>query len=100
MARLRYNALLENWKGAVGNLVLKKRGNTPYLSTRPDFSKRKLSAKQELNNKRFKEAMVHARAINADPVARAPYEVIARSQKREVFRVIMSECLGKKGQEL
>jgi hypothetical protein len=100
MARLRYNALLENWKGAVGDLVLKKRGNTPYLSRRPDFSKRKLSAKQELNCKRFKEAVVRAKAINADPVARAHYEAIARSQKKEVFRVIMSECARNTGQEL
>lgn len=84
--------------------IINKTGSSRSLSTRSPTASFQLSNKalcrRRAINKRFKQEMMQARAINADPVARAPYEASARRQEREVFRVIMPACARNNGQEL
>jgi hypothetical protein len=75
MGRIRYNAIINGVSGKLGNVVLRhtRQGRT-YISSRPDRSKVKLSAKQKKSNEAFSEAVQYAQDILNDPEKNKHYK--------------------------
>jgi len=96
MAKVKYHASLDRFIGEFSGVVYKKRGKTGYVARLPDFSKRKLSPAQLQSLARFREAVVHAKRILADPDARRPYEREAKKKGKTAYNAIISEYLGNK----
>lgn len=93
MATVKLNSVLVHIKGGIGDMVFKKRGNTIYISRRPDFSKRVLSDAQKQCIARFQDAVRHTKQVLADPEARKPYEDSAQKSGKTVFHTVMTEYL-------
>jgi hypothetical protein len=95
MADVQLNAALAAIRGRVGDVVFKKRGGKVYISRRPDFSKRKLSAAQKRSVARFKAAVRLAREVMQDPNAAKPFERLAKKNGKAVYHTIISEYMNR-----
>lgn len=93
MADVQLHEILGAIRGTLGNIVFKKRDGKLYLSRRPDFSKRELSAAQKESVKRFGAAVKHAKKTLADPSTRKLFERAARGNGKTVYSTIISEYL-------
>ena len=60
-------------------MVFKRRGNTWYISQRPDCSRRILSGVQKESNARFRAAVQYAKGVLANPEAGKQYEQTGKS---------------------
>jgi hypothetical protein len=95
MADVQLHQVLRGIRGKVGDVVFKKRGNTLYISRRPDFSKRKLSAAQKKSVARFRAAVRYAQGVLADPHARIPFERAAQKTGKTLYNSIIAEYLNR-----
>jgi hypothetical protein len=95
MADVQLHQVLRRIRGKVGDVVFKKRGNTLYISRRPDFSKRKLSAAQKRSVARFRAAVRYAQGVLADPQARRPFERAAKKAGKTLYNSIIAEYLNR-----
>jgi len=93
MARVKVNPLLLAILGQVGDLVLKERYGSVYLSRKPVFKPREGTDAQKAARERFRRATRYAKTVMADPAARAPYETAARENNRAVKAVIIADFL-------
>ena len=63
MAKVKDNLMVRGISGSVGNLVFRQMpGGSTYVSSKPDFSKRKFSKGQKDHQSRFQMAAAYARA--------------------------------------
>lgn len=93
MAKLILNGFLDRIKGRFGDIVVRKRNGSSFLSrppTRPDVPP---SAAQVDVQNRFKLASAFANSVAGDPVKLAFYEPLALEKKTSVFAVAMSDYL-------
>ena len=93
MATIVLSALLTRARGKIGGLVINKRGSTFYLSSRPDFSKRRLSKAQRQQIVRFKGATAFAKAQLANPTTRRLHEKRAKTKRRSAYHLLISEYM-------
>jgi len=93
MADIQLHAMLRSIRGKVGDVVFKKRGDKLYISRRPDFSKRKLSAAQKESIARFRAAVRYAQEVLNDPESRRPFALAAEKNGRTVYNTIIAEHL-------
>lgn len=91
MAKTTLHPMLRQLRGKVGNLVFRRLYGKTVVSRAPDFSRRKLSAKQKAQIQRFADAVRHARAALADPKTRAAYAVRAKRQSRPLMAVAIRD---------
>jgi hypothetical protein len=91
MAKTTLSPVLRQLRGKVGNLVFRQLYGKTVVSRAPDFSRRKLSAKQQAQVRRFADAVRHARATLADPKTRAAYAVQAKRQSRPLISVAIRD---------
>ncbi|MES2329618.1 MAG: hypothetical protein V4539_08450 [Bacteroidota bacterium] len=74
MARISQNLLATGLSGAVAKqLVFKTYAGKTIVSKFPDMSAVKPSVAQKSRRELFREAVIYARAINNDPVAKQKY---------------------------
>ena len=71
-------------RGKIGNLVFRQVKGKLVVSGAPDFSRRKLSAAQKAQRRRFADAVRRARAGDAAKAAR---------QSRSLYYVLISDYL-------
>ena len=82
MARLAKNSIAYGLRGTIGELVFKTYNGETYLSGKPTFpKKRKLSALQEANCNKFKEAQAYAGQAMRSPEKKAYYLKKAKELK-------------------
>ena len=93
MANVELHAMFNKVRGKVGDFVFKKRGDTLYISSRPDFRKRKLSAAQKRSVARFREAVKHAQNVLSDPQERKPFEKAAKKNRKTAYNTIIAAYL-------
>lgn len=98
MSKIEVNALVNAFRGRLGNIILKKYASGIVVSKRPDRSKVKLSKNQKKANGLFKEAVAYAKAVIKDPEQRKAYEVNLQPGKT-VYHTALADYLRKKGSE-
>ncbi len=96
MAEVKLHESLKAIRGRFGELVFKNRDGKLYISHRPDFSRRKLSAAQKESVARFKAAVRYAQKVLADPQLVKPFREIAKRKRRTVYNVIIATYMKQK----
>lgn len=83
MAEAKDNIVTHGLRGKLGDLIVFKRyGDRTIVSKIPDMSRVKKSAKQKVENNKFREAALYARSQMADPVAKAEYTAKIKGMQR------------------
>lgn len=95
MADVQLHQVLRGIRGKVEGVVFKKRGNTLYISRRPDFNKRKPSAAKKKSVARFRAAVMYAQGVLADPHAPSPFERAAQKTGKTLCNAIIAEYLNR-----
>ncbi len=95
MARVKLNPMFIAIWGKMGNMALKRRGNTFFTSNLPDFSGRVLSAAQVETNTRFRAAVYYAKQVLADPEAAKQYEQRARESGKSVYSTAIADYMAR-----
>jgi hypothetical protein len=93
VATSKLNPALEQLRGKIGGLVFRQVRGKLVVSSAPDFSRRKLSAAQKAQCRRFADAVRHARAVLKDPQRRPTAAAKATRQSRSVYAVLISDYL-------
>lgn len=93
MTKARLHPSLLEFKGAMGDMVFKKRGKKIYVSIKPegtsDPSEKQLA--QKAQRERFKLASAYAKAALADPDVRAIYEERAAEVGQSAFALARTD---------
>lgn len=86
------NSLFAATSGAIGKqLIIKQYADKIVLSGMPDFSRRKLSAKQIANNDRMIEANAYAQTIIADDKQRSEAQVRLNVLRNKLYYALIKE---------
>jgi hypothetical protein len=91
MSRVKFNPLLEQVTGQVGDLVFKRYGSRVILARKPDTSGRVWTPAQEQHREQFRQAALYGKMSSADPVLRAFYEALARAQGKPLFSLMVAD---------
>ncbi len=89
MAKVRTNVVVQGISGGIGRLVFRQMpsGET-YVSSSPDFSKRKFSGKQKDHQSRFRRAVMYAR----DAAKRHPiYATLAKGTVLSPYNIALAD---------
>ena len=87
------NYLLNRASGRLGNIVVKHYDDLTVITTVPDMSRRKLSAKQKEANERMQLAILSARHITGHPERKQRACELLQVPANKVFRAIVKEYL-------
>lgn len=74
MARVIGNVLTQGWSGKLGPVVFRRRGKNTYVVMAPDFSNRVLSARQQEQVSKFRQAVAYAQGVLQSPELKRKYE--------------------------
>ncbi len=86
------NILLKMLRGQIGKqLVIKQWGNKTIVTSYPDMSNRKLSAKQKAVNEKMAEANDYARAILLNAEKTAAAQVRLNVTRNRLYTALISE---------
>ena len=80
--------------GKVGNLLFRRWGNKIVVSAAPDYSKRKVSAKQTAGRQLFKQAAAVAKQRLKDPEWKAACERLAQERHWPLWNAAISLARG------
>jgi len=91
MAKVGKNVLTRGLSGKVGNLVVfRNSGEQTIMSSAPGKRTHPLSEDQLLHRQEFKEAVLYAKSVLADPDKKAEYEAAAKDGE-SAFNVAVSD---------
>lgn len=94
MAKVQGGVFLENIRGRVGDIVVKKMGNKVVVAKRPRWTKKSRTSKRVMrNNALFKEAVQYAQGILKKKKQSEEDEKEARKKGTAVFNVLISKYL-------
>ncbi|MFN0158923.1 MAG: hypothetical protein ACKVRP_12735 [Bacteroidota bacterium] len=93
MADADLHSMFSGISGRMGGFVFKKRNGKVYISQRPDFSKRKLSAAQKKHIDKFREAVAHAKATMKKTSASNSNTRKPRKGEKSNYNAIIAEYL-------
>lgn len=91
MAHVKLNPILEQIRGAVGDLVFKRYEDRVVLSRKPDPSGKPATPAQAAHRERFRQATVYGRLALADPKARTFYAGVAEDRHTPVFALTIAD---------
>lgn len=89
MAKVRTNVIVQGVSGAIGRLIFRLMPNgETYVSSAPDFSKRKFSKGQKEHQSRFQQASLYAR----DAAKRHPiYAAMAKGTVKSPYNIALAD---------
>ncbi|PZR25046.1 MAG: hypothetical protein DI535_20010 [Citrobacter freundii] len=87
------NPLLTGASGKLSNIIVKQYGNKTVITSVPDMSRRKLSAKQKEQNDRMKMAIFYAKSITSNASLKQRAFVFLKVPPNKVFRALVSHFL-------
>ena len=93
MAKLVLNSVLQQLRGSIDNLVVRRTSHGAVLSRRPDMSRVKWSSAQKKQRRLMQEAAQHYRTVMEDPKQAARYRSLAARKKIPVSSLVMGEYL-------
>lgn len=91
MARVKLNPIIEQVRGAVGDLVFKRYGDDVVLSRKPDLEGTEPTEAQLAQRERFREAALYGKMVMADPETRALYDDAAKAKGKPVFSLTVAD---------
>jgi hypothetical protein len=92
MAKVILSPMIKEISGKLGDYVFRRtHAGEVILSKVPDMSRVKWSKAQKEHRKRFKQAVVYAKAAMADPKVRARYEKRAAKENKRPFDLAVSD---------
>lgn len=80
MAKVKLNAVVEQIRGQVGDLVFKRHGDEVVVARKPDTEGREWTEAQEAHRDRFRQAALYGKMVMADEAAKALYEKAAKGK--------------------
>jgi hypothetical protein len=92
MTKARLHPSLLEFKGAMGDMVFKKRGKKVYVSIKPEGTSDP-SEKQVAQRRYFKKAVNYATSVMADETSRAFYEDLAQRRETTARALCMGDFL-------
>lgn len=94
MAKVTLNALTSHLRGKVGDLVFKHYGDKLVVTLAPKPAGRRTVSRAERGRRsRFSAAVRYASTVLADPAQREAYAPLARSRRRTIQSVAISDYL-------
>jgi hypothetical protein len=94
MAKVTLNLMIDDVRGKIGGLVLRRAPSGKLiLSKAPDMSRVKWSKAQKENRQRFKQAVAYSKAAMAEPNVRAHYQKEAAEQGKRPYDLAVSDFL-------
>lgn len=91
MAHVKLNPILEQIRGAVGDLVFRRYEDHVILARKPDASDRPPTPKQAAQRERFRQAALYGRMTLADPDSRTFYEGEAHKRHVPLFSLTVAD---------
>ncbi|MBL0745591.1 hypothetical protein [Chryseolinea lacunae] len=92
MARLKKTAITSALSGLLGDLVIRQTRNGIVVASRPNRSKKPMPRGQRQSCNRFKEAVIWAKQIMADPRRKATH--LAKLKKGEsLYRTLVGDYI-------
>jgi hypothetical protein len=93
MAKVGKNVLTRGLSGKVGNLVVfRHNGDGTIMSAAPGKRTRPLTESQQLHLQQFKEAVIYAKSVMADPGRKAVYEPLV-SRGISVYNLAVADFM-------
>lgn len=81
MSKVDLNALVNGFSGKLGNAVLRRRGNSTTIGSRPKKRESEPKPSEIALRLRFKRAAAYAKAKIKDPIAKGEYAQYAKSRE-------------------
>src|SRR3989304_4641305 len=91
MPKVKVNPIIEQIRGAVGDLVFKRYGDKIVLARKPDMEGQTPTEAQLAHRERFREAAVYGKMVMADPAAKAVYDEAAKAKGQPVFSLTLAD---------
>ena len=93
MAKVGKNVLTRGLSGKVGNLVVfRHNGDGTIMSAAPGKRTRPLTESQQLHLQQFKEAVIYAKSVMADPDKKAAYQA-AVNNGRSAYNLAVADFI-------
>jgi hypothetical protein len=93
MAKIKFNGLVDDFRGGVGGLVVRKSRGKYTVSNKPDLSTAEASQAQILQRRAFARAVAYGKSVMGDPEKLAFYEGLAAQKNMPAFSVCMGDYL-------
>lgn len=93
MARVRLNPVIEQIRGAVGNLVFRRQGGRVIVTRKPEESDHPPTEAQQIQRDLFRQAAFYGNAAFADPDTREIYAAIAAARNAPIFSTMVQDFL-------
>lgn len=91
MARVKTNPVIEQLRGAVGDLVFKRYGDEVVVARKPDLEGRPPTEAQLAQREEFRQAALYGKMVMADPATKAIYEQAAKAKGQPVFSLTIAD---------
>jgi len=93
MAKVKTNPIIEEIRGAVGDLVFRNSEGKTVVSRKPDLSGIEPTEAQQNQRERFGQAALYGKLVLADEEAKAVYEAEAGKKHKPVFSLMVADFL-------
>jgi len=91
MARVKTNPIIEQVRGAVGELVFRRYGDDVIVSRKADPSEKEPTEAQAAQREQFRQATLYGKMVMADPATKAIYDVAAKAKGIPVFSLTIAD---------
>ncbi len=91
MARVKTNPIIEQVRGAVGDLVFKRYGDDVVVARKADPSEKEPTEAQTAHREQFRQATLYGKMVQADPATKAIYEEAAKAQGKPAFSLMVAD---------
>jgi hypothetical protein len=93
MAKIKFNGLVDEIRGGVGGLVVRKSRGKFTLSNKPDMTALEPSQAQAAQRQAFGRAVAYGKMVMEDPALLAFYEGIAEQKDKPAFSLAVGDFL-------
>ena len=93
MAKIKFNGLVDDFRGGVGGLVVRKTRGKYTVSNKPDTSTLEPSQAQMVQRQAFARAVAYGKSVMGDPARLAFYEQLGEHKGMPAFSVCMGDYL-------
>lgn len=93
MKKVRLHPSLLEFRGAMGDMVFKRRNGKMTVSIKPDMSDVEPSQAQAEQRVRFKKAVTYSKAVMADPTLRLIYDTVSEQRGVPAFALGIADFL-------
>ncbi|MFN8414080.1 MAG: hypothetical protein U0Z26_17000 [Anaerolineales bacterium] len=93
MTKARLHPALLEFRGAMGDMLFRKRNGQVYVSIKPGQSTSEPTPAQVAHRERFGEAVAYGKSVMADADLRAQYEQVAKEKDTPVFALTVADFL-------